>query len=70
MLDDKVQAGYEADQCNDFVASGRIWLDAWSDVLQLCDTVGAGALREREKSLGITLSVTLDTGEPASARGL
>jgi hypothetical protein len=33
LLDDKVQAGYETDQRNDFVASGRIWLDAWSDVL-------------------------------------
>ena len=42
MLDDKVQAGYEADQRNDFVASGMIWLDAWSDALRQCDAVGCG----------------------------
>jgi SEC-C motif len=30
LLDDKVQEGYAADQRNDFVASGRIWLGAWS----------------------------------------
>ena len=41
LLDDKVQAGYEADQRNDFVVSGRIWLDAWSDVLRLCNAVDA-----------------------------
>jgi hypothetical protein len=30
LLDDKIQEGYAADQRNDFVASGRIWLGAWS----------------------------------------
>jgi len=28
LLDDKIQEGYAAGQRNDFVASGRIWLDA------------------------------------------
>jgi hypothetical protein len=35
LLDDKIQEGYDADQPNDFVASGRIWLGAWPDVLRI-----------------------------------
>ena len=46
LLDDKVQAGYHADQRNDFVASSRIWLDAWSDVLRLCNAVNARSIGE------------------------
>jgi hypothetical protein len=46
LLDDKVQQGYDADQRNDFVASGRIWLGAWLDVLRICDAIGAGSIRE------------------------
>jgi hypothetical protein len=45
LLDDKVQEGYDADQRNDFVASGRIWLSAWSDVLRMCDAIGARSIR-------------------------
>jgi hypothetical protein len=57
LLDDKVQAGYEADQRNDFVASGRIWLDAWSDVLRLCDAAGAGSIREFDDRFPMTQSL-------------
>ena len=46
LLDDKVQQGYDADQRNDFVTSGRIWLGAWLDVLWICDAIGAGSIRE------------------------
>jgi tetratricopeptide (TPR) repeat protein len=57
LTDDKVQAGYEADQRNDSVASGRIWLDAWSDVLQLCDAVGARSIREFDDRVPMTQSL-------------
>ena len=57
LLDDKVQAGYEANQRNDFVASGRIWLDAWSDVLRLCDAVGARSIREFDDRFPMTQSL-------------
>ena len=52
-----MQAGYEADQRNDFVASGRIWLDAWSDVLRLCDAVGARSIREFDDRFPMTQSL-------------
>jgi hypothetical protein len=57
LLDDKVQAGYETDQRNDFVASGRIWLDAWSDVLRLCDAVDARSIREFDDRFPMTQSL-------------
>jgi len=57
LLDDKVQAGYEADQRNDFVASGRIWLDAWSDMLRLCDAVGARSIGEFDDHFPMTQSL-------------
>ncbi|HUK69748.1 MAG TPA: hypothetical protein VLW50_13520, partial [Streptosporangiaceae bacterium] len=57
LLDDKVQAGYEADQRSDFVVSGRIWLDAWSDVLRLCDAVGARSIREFDDRFPMTQSL-------------
>lgn len=57
LLDDKVQAGYEADQRNDVVASSRIWLDAWSDVLWLCDAVGARSIEEFDDRFPMTQSV-------------
>lgn len=57
LLDDKVQAGYGADQRNDFVASGRIWLDAWSDVLRLCDAVSARSIGEFDDRFPMTQSL-------------
>ncbi len=57
LLDDKVQAGYEADQRNDFVASSRIWLDAWSDVLRLCDAVGGRSMMEFDDRFPMTQSL-------------
>jgi hypothetical protein len=57
LLDDKVQAGYEADQRNDFVASSRIWLDAWSDVLRLCDAVGGRSMGEFDDRFPMTQSL-------------
>jgi len=57
LLDDKVQAAYQADQRNDFVASSRIWLDAWSDVLRLCDAVGDRSMREFDDRFPMTQSL-------------
>jgi hypothetical protein len=53
LLDDKVQEGYDADQRNDFVASGRIWLGAWSDVLRTFDAIGARSIREFDERFPI-----------------
>ena len=57
LLDDKMQAGYEADERNDFVGSSRIWLDAWSDVLRLCDAAGAGSIDEFDDRFPLTQSL-------------
>ena len=57
LLDDKVQEGYSADQRNDFVASGRIWLGAWSDVLRMCDAIGARSIREFDDRFPMTQSL-------------
>jgi len=57
LLDDKVQEGYDADQRNDFVASGRIWLGAWSDVLRMCDATGARSIREFDDRFPMTQSL-------------
>ncbi len=57
LLDDKIQEGYVADQRNDFVASGRIWLGAWSDVLRMCDATGARSIREFDDRFPMTQSL-------------
>lgn len=57
LLDDKIQEGYAADQRNDFVASGRIWLGAWSDVLRMCDATGARSIREFDDRFPMTQSL-------------
>ena len=57
LLDDKVQEGYDADQRNDFVASGRIWLGAWSDVLRMCDAIGARSIRDFDDRFPMTQSL-------------
>ena len=57
LLDDKIQEGYDADQRNDFVTSGRTWLGAWSDVLRMCDAIGAGSIREFDDRFPMTQSL-------------
>ena len=46
LLDDKMQAGYVQDSENDTHAAVVTWLDAWSDVLRLCDATGIGSIEE------------------------
>ena len=41
LLDDKMQAGYARDAEHDSHAAVVTWLDAWSDVLRLCDAAEA-----------------------------
>ena len=62
LLDDKVQEGYDADQRNNFVTSGRIWLGAWLDVLRMCDAIGAGSIREFEAVPDDAVAVQLVPG--------
>jgi tetratricopeptide (TPR) repeat protein len=45
-LDDKIQAGYDALERREAVSAVAIWLDAWSDVLRLCDLTGVDSIRE------------------------
>jgi hypothetical protein len=57
LLDDKVQEGYDANQRNDFVASGRTWLRAWSDVLRMCNAIGARSITEFDDRFPMTQSL-------------
>jgi hypothetical protein len=43
ILDDKVQAGYR-ERKHDELACAATWLDAWSDVLRLCDATGIDSI--------------------------
>ncbi len=46
MLDDKIQAGYDAMDNAGVVAACRIWLDAWADVLRILDKAGFRSISE------------------------
>ena len=41
-----MQAGYARDAENDSHAAVVTWLDAWSDVLRLCDATGISSIEE------------------------
>jgi tetratricopeptide (TPR) repeat protein len=45
-LGDKIQAGYDALERQEAASAAAIWLDAWSDVLRLCDLTGIDSIRE------------------------
>jgi tetratricopeptide (TPR) repeat protein len=45
-LGDKIQAGYDALERHDAVSAAATWLDAWSDVVRLCDLSGIDSIRE------------------------
>ena len=57
LLDDKVQAGYDEDDESDEAARARIWLDAWSDVLHLCDATGTRSVAEFDDRFPMTQSL-------------
>lgn len=54
LLDDKVQAGYDE---SEVTAQAAIWLDAWSDVLRLCDATGIGSIAEFDDRFPMTQSL-------------
>jgi len=54
LLDDKVQDGYDEDAQNNETACAAIWLDAWSDVLRLCDATGIGSIEEFDERFPMT----------------
>jgi tetratricopeptide (TPR) repeat protein len=45
-LGDKIQAGYDALERREATTAAAIWLDAWSDVVRLCDLTGIDSIRE------------------------
>ncbi|HEY7811642.1 MAG TPA: SEC-C metal-binding domain-containing protein [Nakamurella sp.] len=56
LLDDKVQSGYREME-RDEGAAAAIWLDAWSDLLRLCDAAGIGSIEEFDDRLPLTQSL-------------
>jgi len=57
LLDDKMQAGYDRDAENDLHAAAVTWLDAWADVLRLCDAAGIGSIGEFDERFPLTQSL-------------
>ena len=57
LLDDKMQAGYARDAENDTHAAVVTWLDAWSDVLRLCDAAGIGSIEEFDDRFPLSQSL-------------
>ena len=45
-LGDKIQARYDALKRREAVSAAAIWLDAWSDVVRLCDLTGIDSIGE------------------------
>lgn len=43
-LADKIQAGYGALERREQASAAAVWLDAWTDVLALCDLTGIGTI--------------------------
>ncbi len=54
LLDDKVQAGYDKGPENDPHAAAVAWLDAWADVLRLCDATGISSIQEFDDRFPMT----------------
>ena len=52
-----MQAGYARDAENDSHAAVVTWLDAWSDVLRLCDAAGIGSIGEFDDRFPLTQSL-------------
>jgi tetratricopeptide (TPR) repeat protein len=45
-LGDKIQAGYDALERREEATAAAIWLDAWSDVVQICELTGIDSIRQ------------------------
>ena len=57
LLDDKIQAGYDRQEQRDLAACAATWLDAWADVLRLCDATGIGSIDEFDDRFPLTQSL-------------
>ena len=57
LLDDKIQAGYAQDPENNTHAAAVTWLNAWSDVLRLCDATGISSIGEFDDRFPMTQSL-------------
>src|SRR3954462_818474 len=44
LLGDKLQAGYDALERREAASAAAVWLDAWSDVVRLCDLAGIDSI--------------------------
>lgn len=44
-LGDKIQTGYDALERREQASAAAVWLDAWADVLRLCDLTGIDSIR-------------------------
>jgi tetratricopeptide (TPR) repeat protein len=57
LLDDKMQAGYVRDAEHDMHAAAVTWLDAWADVLRMCDVTGISSIEEFDERFPLTQSL-------------
>ena len=57
LLDDKIQAGYERQEQGDRATCAATWLNAWADVLSLCDATGIGSIDEFDGRFPLTQSL-------------
>jgi hypothetical protein len=57
LLDDKMQAGYALDPEGNTHAAAVTWLNAWSDVLRLCDAADIGSIEEFDDRFPLTQSL-------------
>jgi tetratricopeptide (TPR) repeat protein len=57
LLDDKMQAGYDRDPESNPHAAAVAWLDAWADLLRLCDATGISSIGEFDDRFPLSQSV-------------
>lgn len=50
-------AGYAEDAADNTPRAAGIWLDAWPDVMRLCDATGIGSIREFDDRFPMTQSL-------------
>jgi tetratricopeptide (TPR) repeat protein len=56
-LGDKIQEGYDAIEQREPVRAARVWLDAWSDVLRLCDLTGIDSIERFDERFSMYQSL-------------
>ena len=57
LLDDKIQAGYRELEHRDTATAAATWLDAWSDVVRLCEITGVCSIGEFDDRVPMTQSL-------------